>query len=464
MIEGVDAAQMSRTFQDAVFITRALGYRYIWIDSLCIIQDSEADWKIEANLMAKVYGSAACTVAAIGSDGDSGCFRRRNPLLRRPGKLIESSGVPVYGYNLPYDAADYPILEDSEGVPGLVNLPLLRRAWVVQERLISNRMLYYGHHGLMWECAMSAASEFRPQIFPVPVLKDAEKPIKFALRRIMKENVLSDLSRRQSFLETWFRVVDIYTGAAITYPTDRIAALAGIAELIRSSTGLDYIAGLWPAFMPEVLLWTPAVPLQETPSPSWSWLRLNLSIIHPPVSLPKNLRERATLYLGRGEVESTTVPDNNILGELIRGKLRVTGVIRKMYFPVDDETGLTTVGTMVFVRPTRLYKKQFLPAGWYKYYPDVNPREGFDVHFLMLKRMKYQIEQRPARGPDKTFATEFEEQGLVMIPYANEKGGWIKIGSFSIIHKVDWPADVETLPFPGFHEGEKEEECVISLY
>ena len=80
------------------------------------------DWKLAANLMAKVYGSAACTIAAIGPNGDIGCFRRRNPLLRRPGKLIETSGTSVYAYGFFLSPNDYNILEDAE-VPGIGNFP-----------------------------------------------------------------------------------------------------------------------------------------------------------------------------------------------------------------------------------------------------------------------------------------------------------------------------------------------------
>jgi hypothetical protein len=187
-------------------------------------------------------------------------------------------------------------------------------------------------------------------------------------------------------------------------------------------------------------------------------------IIHPRILPPENVSERTTVYFGHGRVESITKPANDILGELIRGKLEVTGIMRKMYFPVDDETDLLIASAYVYVRPTRVYKNQADPPGQYRYYPDVVPREDFDVHFLMLKRMEYQIEQRPARCPQKTYEGEFEEQGLVVIPYADESGGWIRIGSFSIIHQVNWPDEIENLAFSGLCDGMKEDECEIRLY
>ena len=104
------------------------------------------------------------------------------------------------------------------------------------------------------------------------------------------------------------------------------------------------------------------------------------------------------------------------------------------------------------------------PPGRYRFYPDVVPREYFDVHFFMLKRREYQIEQRPARGSQTAYEGEFEEQGLVVIPYADESGGWIRVGSFSIIHQVNWPDEIENLAFSGFRDGMEEDQWEISLY
>ena len=65
---------LSLTFKDAVRITRDLGQRYLWIDSLCIVQDDEQDWVKEASKMPNIYGAAMLTLAALKSaDGSFGC-------------------------------------------------------------------------------------------------------------------------------------------------------------------------------------------------------------------------------------------------------------------------------------------------------------------------------------------------------------------------------------------------------
>ena len=77
--QGLKIADLPRTFRDAIVVTRRLGCKYLWIDSLCIIQDSPADWSHEAGLMGEVYANSLCNIAATGSiTSDEGCFMERN--------------------------------------------------------------------------------------------------------------------------------------------------------------------------------------------------------------------------------------------------------------------------------------------------------------------------------------------------------------------------------------------------
>jgi hypothetical protein len=150
--------ELSQTHLDSIKITRGLGYRYIWIDSLCIIQDSPEDWRNQSTQMAAIYGDSTCNIVAKGPSSHSGCFVRRNPLMRRPcqlrqfGDQDQSHGI----YAHPYSTAtynSYPMDYYS------TNAPLLQRAWVQQERLLSPRILYFGDPDIHWECCTIQASE-----------------------------------------------------------------------------------------------------------------------------------------------------------------------------------------------------------------------------------------------------------------------------------------------------------------
>jgi hypothetical protein len=75
-------ADMPKTFQDALGVCRKLGIRYLWIDSLCIIQDKDdlQDWYREASLMSKVYLHSRCNIpAAHGENNTKGLFRANRP-------------------------------------------------------------------------------------------------------------------------------------------------------------------------------------------------------------------------------------------------------------------------------------------------------------------------------------------------------------------------------------------------
>jgi hypothetical protein len=142
--------QLPTTFQDALLITMKLGYEYIWIDSLCIIQDSKEDWSREAAVMGDIYWNSTCTIAAVAArDSHEGCFQERNALSFLPCQLVP----------------------ESEGVAGIYvqsgrnhREPLHSRAWVLQERCLSTRTLSFGSNQISWDGIDGFASESSPEI------------------------------------------------------------------------------------------------------------------------------------------------------------------------------------------------------------------------------------------------------------------------------------------------------------
>lgn len=135
---------LPKTFQDAVVLTKRIGIHYIWIDSLCIIQDDVQDWKSEAAKMADVYRDAYCTLAATGSRGDhEGIFVQRT-----------SQDICTLRYNakdidllVTYIEEDVNTLKDF-----LIFSPLSQRAWCLQEKLLSPRIINFTRSRAIWEC------------------------------------------------------------------------------------------------------------------------------------------------------------------------------------------------------------------------------------------------------------------------------------------------------------------------
>lgn len=147
---GIPLDNLPKTFQDAVELTKSIGLRYVWIDSLCIIQDDIHDWEKEAAKMAHVYRNAYCTVAATGSKSDQeGIF------LQRPRQDV---------FKLAYNAANTYIAAtyNEDDVAAMLELhksPLSTRAWTMQERLLSRRIIHFTDTRVIWECCTRSETE-----------------------------------------------------------------------------------------------------------------------------------------------------------------------------------------------------------------------------------------------------------------------------------------------------------------
>lgn len=169
MKEGILISELPRTFRDAIKIAETLHVSYLWIDSLCIIQDSEEDWAAEAEKMSGVYRNATFTIAAHGSaDSNGGCFvagaSRQNGSSTIQGMNKEGVKSDIHirlsGFREPSrDEGLAHIAKGNKTKP----LPsrLSTRGWVFQERLLSQRTLHYTGSELVFECRAGLQCECR---------------------------------------------------------------------------------------------------------------------------------------------------------------------------------------------------------------------------------------------------------------------------------------------------------------
>lgn len=147
---GIPLESLPKTFQDAVELTKGIGLRHIWIDSLCIIQDDLLDWKNEAAKMADVYRNAYCTIAASGSKSD------------QEGVFLQRSQQDIF--EMPYHAAKthIAVTSNEDDVAAMLELhksQLSTRAWTIQERLLSRRILHFTNTRVIWECCTRSETE-----------------------------------------------------------------------------------------------------------------------------------------------------------------------------------------------------------------------------------------------------------------------------------------------------------------
>jgi hypothetical protein len=262
----VSFADLPRTFQEAVYVTMYLGIPYIWIDALCIIQDSQQDWAREAALMSEVYANALVNLAATASsDSSGGLFRFREPLSIIPCRVSLKDGHEV-------------ILYSTRTGIDILNSPLNSRGWVLQERILATRQLSFTEDSIHWECNSVRACEQ----LPVRMLPDEDwtdlKAWKSALASLR-----SDKNERK-FTSMWMEIVQQYTNCDLTFESDKLIAIAGIAKWMGHEMGLDsneYFGGIWrPDFLRQLLwyLFDPGVRSETYRAPSWSWASIDGSL------------------------------------------------------------------------------------------------------------------------------------------------------------------------------------------
>lgn len=281
--------ELPLTFQHAIAITRKLGYQYLWIDSLCIIQDSKEDWDVESLDMKRVYQMSALTIgAARGADSHAGCFVTRQPLDHFPCRIAQlSTGF----WKTPFDR-EMP----GKSLPhAFTGAPLFDRCWVLQERMLSPRTLYYGPKGLHWECTECYSNEIYRQGRSSASLKTdtgdleplsglgihiyaSDHRLKLDMSKLGPSTTLIDVFEETTYIrhfyEVWNKLLVPYTKMKLSFPSDILRALSGLISSIEQSTGLTSVSGHWKEFLPFDLLWRNASPDHCSKAPvyaSWSW-------------------------------------------------------------------------------------------------------------------------------------------------------------------------------------------------
>ncbi|KAF2248862.1 HET-domain-containing protein [Trematosphaeria pertusa] len=280
-IRSIPLRTLPKTFQEAAIATRRLGLRYLWIDSLCILQDSKRDWEKESAVMGDIYASSFLTIAARGAvNSADGLF-----ILREPEP--PSCRLPYACGKHSLSGSMY-IRSPAFQTERLRDTPLDTRGWVLQERLLSPRILYYGRQQLYWECAESTfrqdgkgadvtAGDLRTADFKQSL--DFNGPLPFNEAAFARTYPASDQAKakKQARLIQWYNVVTEYSRRDLTYQSDKLPALSGIAKAFQKNTGYTYLAGLWKEDLIAGIAWYMPQPSNEVTSltlPSWTWARL----------------------------------------------------------------------------------------------------------------------------------------------------------------------------------------------
>ena len=332
---GIDFDILPPTLKDAIFTARRLSIWYIWIDCLCIIQDSQADWEVESSKMCEYYENAYITIAASSSASVQTPFLSRRPHTFSSKELRFEDGrggfstVKARRQRKPDDCGNF-----TFG-------PLSERAWTFQENILSSRILHYTETEVIWECRTAMISE---DGYPL----DGRRGVGLA------HTLSSEIDNHP--WKCWFDLVEAYSRRNLTFDTDKLPALSGVAAKIHSSTGSQYYAGLWKHNLEEHLLWflepwpfdsvfvpdinygpKPVPLLCKNAVPSWSWASMNGAVL---------------FWQSDGRGNDTSQLESNIViedvhcpaaglgqfGEVGGGSLKVTGMLLPITVNSDTPT------------------------------------------------------------------------------------------------------------------------------
>ncbi|PVH71364.1 HET-domain-containing protein [Cadophora sp. DSE1049] len=348
LTHGIERKDFPKTFLDAIDVTHALGVRYLWIDSLCILQDSDDDWAAEASRMAQIYQNSFLTVAATsGKNSRAGLWNTRT--AAEAIEIIGGSGAALAGgggegekeaaaamFVRPKICHD---IWTEIGGASLYNIsvfkdryPLLYRRWVLQERLLSPRVLHFTFDEWVLECNSMTSCEcgLLNGLKGIARKRDRSIDNQSGAYKASMARLLQPSGTGPNF-DIWATIVEDYTAGGLTFANDCLPAMSGIA---RQFAGLDtgrYLAGIWENNMPGALVWGVGADRRSTrPSPplapSWSWTSISGRV--STQSLLKN-QECVARFIGGSCVPQTADSFGKVLSG---GSITISGpAVEAMY-------------------------------------------------------------------------------------------------------------------------------------
>jgi hypothetical protein len=297
---GICLSEFPPMMRDAISVLRRLGILYVWIDCMCIIQDDKDDWRREAATMASVYANAELTLAATWCAGSGqSLFLDNSGNTSTAVDIRDVDGTSIF---LRPVWPHYTVRDTEEGLLADTEWPLLTRAWVYQEQFLSRRMLHFTRHELFWECNEALDCEcswYSPG-------NNSTIPLVSQYKQLAAS-------------KDWSQIISEYSRRNLTFKSDNLAALAGIAKSFcwRKPDAGKYLCGLWEGELESCFFWYLVEPARARPDigrmPSWSWASVTGNVACWGVSLEgieflgSDVTYHGDAYMGSVEVAKITL-------------------------------------------------------------------------------------------------------------------------------------------------------------
>ncbi|KAI1027258.1 hypothetical protein LB504_008092 [Fusarium proliferatum] len=327
--DGILVAGLPKTHQDAIQITQMLG-------------GDKEDWERESAKMLSVYANSYLTIAASnGKDSHEGLF---NEIPARKYVQIDLVFGDLQGqalaFSLPLQEESFStgcLMKDNRPTfPLFVDYitlpkePLSRRAWTLQERVLSHRTLHYSSQQMLFECNEAFRGEdglFFQARFDTIHQKGSERDAA-AIDHESEHSIYKD-----ALLKSWYRLVQLYGQRHLSVPSDKLPAISGLASIFAERLGDQYLAGLWRSDLVVGLCWQGLKHgrrrVREYRAPSWSWASVDG---HISLGFPLAYNILATIM--DAEV---TLKGANPYGEVLEGKIEIFAPMERLC-PVRGES------------------------------------------------------------------------------------------------------------------------------
>lgn len=255
------------TLADAISIAERLELRYIWIDALCIVQDDLLEWTKEGSKMAGIYHGSYITIAASSSHSSrDGIFNHSSWSRLKYAESVQTNNVLMNGEQSQLHFTRYGT-SSSRLQYDIERGPLAKRAWTLQERYLSPRILHFTKSQLIWECDHIIQSEDNLS------------------RDLLGKSLplgLPGTWTRTNLMTFWHQdLLNNYCKRRLSHNSDKLVAISALAKAIHSLCNDEYLAGLWKESLIEGLLWLRSGQGTKARRPSWSWSSQDSSIHYP---------------------------------------------------------------------------------------------------------------------------------------------------------------------------------------
>lgn len=350
MESGMALQALPTTFRDAIKVARHLGHDYLWIDSLCILQDSVEDWRAESAHMQEIDRYSSGTIAASAAAcGDDGCFFPRDTHDAVPAQIAVRWADAV-------KERDYLLMHSEYFAEQISQAPLNQRAWVVQERILSPRTIHFGRSQVFWECGSELACEAFPRELPQRLRGQEQWLAQYCASQLdeLEGDVYDSADDiRERLRKIWSDLVWMYARCQLTRPEDKLLAMSGLVQRFYTAFGSfaaplwgdRYLAGLWESDLPHSLLWSVSDPKRSGAvesvrpphyrAPSWSW-----AVVDAPIqTVRRYYKDRGTCLVEHLSAWAVPLSDD-LTGQVSDGLLRICGRLVQATFDSSEERRL----------------------------------------------------------------------------------------------------------------------------